>query len=188
VTPARSWFGPSGFAETTQAHLEALDEGDKHEMMIRLDAIEEARREAVSPVERLIHALHPWVAFGVMPLFALANAGVVLGGAEFSGDACWIFIGIIVGLAVGKPLGIIGATLVSTRFGIASRSTELWTGGLALVGIVGGIGFTMSLFIAQLAFPAGPLLETAKLGILVGSGVAMLVGLGFGALVLRGRR
>lgn len=187
VTPVRPWFGPSGFAEATQHHLAELEDGDKHDLLVRLDAINHARREAVSPVERLIYALHPYVAFGVMPLFALANAGVVLGGADFTGDSLWIFIGIILGLAAGKPIGIVAASLVATKTGVANRSPEMWTGGLALVGVVGGIGFTMSLFIANLAFPAGPMLDTAKLGILVGSGVAMVFGLAYGAFTLRGR-
>ena len=187
LTPVRPWFGPSGFAEATQHHLAELEDGDKHDLLIRLDAINHARREAVSPVERLIHSLHPYVAFGVMPLFAFANAGVVLGGADFTGDSLWIFVGIIVGLAAGKPIGIVAASLVATKTGVANRSPEMWTGGLALVGVVGGIGFTMSLFIANLAFRPGPMLDTAKLGILVGSGVAMVFGLAYGAFTLRGR-
>jgi len=188
VTPVRPWFGPSGFAEATQHHLAELQEGDKHDLLVRLDAIDHARREAVSPVERLIHALHPYVAFGVMPLFALANAGVVLGGADLTGDSLWIFVGIICGLAAGKPIGIVAASLLSTRLGLANRSPEMWGGGLALVGVVGGIGFTMSLFIANLAFKPGPMLDTAKLGILVGSGVAMTMGLVWGMITLRGRK
>ena len=73
-----------------------------------------ARRPCL-PFERLIHALHPWVAFGVMPLFALANAGVPLGGADLSGGGLWIFIGVIAGLGLGKPLGIAGFSLVASR-------------------------------------------------------------------------
>jgi NhaA family Na+:H+ antiporter len=186
LTPVRPWFGASGFAETTQAHLEQLPAGDRAALLVSLDEINHARREAVSPVERLIHALHPWVAFVIMPLFALANAGVVLGGAELSGDALWLFAGIVVGLVVGKSLGITAFSLAATASGIATRSDDLRKRGVLLVGLVGGIGFTMSLFIAQLAFPPGPLLDTAKLAILVGSGVAMVVGLGFG--LATGRR
>ena len=185
LTPVRPWFGPSGFAETTQEQLDRLPGKDREGLLLSLDLINEARREAVSPVERLIHALHPWVAFVVMPIFALANAGVVLGGADFSGDYLWLFIGVVAGLALGKPLGITAASLAATRVGIAKRSDEVTRGGVLLVGLVGGIGFTMSLFIAQLAFPPGPLLDTAKLAILVGSGVAILVGLGFGLTTRR---
>jgi NhaA family Na+:H+ antiporter len=180
LAPVRPWFGPSGFAETTQAQLAKLPEGDKAALLSSLDLINEARREAVSPCERLIHALHPWVAFGVMPVFALANAGVVLGGASISGDGLWLFVGIVAGLAAGKPIGIVAASLGASRLGIATRSAEMTKRGVLLVGLVGGIGFTMSLFIAQLAFPPGPLLDTAKLAILVGSGVAIVLGLIFG--------
>ncbi|HTL31476.1 MAG TPA: Na+/H+ antiporter NhaA [Kofleriaceae bacterium] len=123
--------------------------------------------------ERLIHVLHPFNAFVVMPLFALSNAGVVFGGAQFSGDYLWLFVGVVAGLAIGKPVGIAAASL-----GVGRR-------GVLLVGFVGGIGFTMSLFIAQLAFPAGPLLDTAKLAILVGSGTSMLVGLAYGFVTQR---
>jgi len=133
-----------------------------------------------SPVERLIHVLHPWVAFVVMPIFALANAGVVVGDARFSGDYVWLFAGIVAGLALGKPLGITAASLAASRAGVAARAEDITRRGVLLVGLVGGIGFTMSLFIAQLAFPPGPLLDTAKLAILVGSGVASVVGLAFG--------
>ncbi len=184
LTPVRSWFGASGFAETTRGHLDALP-AEGAALLHSLDQIEEARREAVSPVERLIHALHPWVAFVVMPVFALANAGVVLGGAQLTGDAWWLFLGIVAGLALGKPLGIAAAALGASRLGIAARGAEVTGSGVLLVGLVGGIGFTMSLFIAQLAFPPGPLLETAKLAILVGSGASIVVGLGFGWLTQR---
>jgi len=185
LTPVLPWFGPSGFATTTQEQLERLPANDRAALLSSLDVINQARREAVSPTERLIHALHPWVAFVVMPIFALANAGVVLGGADFSGDYLWLFVGVVAGLALGKPLGITVASLAASRLGIAARSEDMTRRGILLVGLVGGIGFTMSLFIAQLAFPPGPLLDTAKLAILVGSGVAILVGLGFGLATAR---
>ncbi len=185
LAPVRPWFGPSGFAATTQAQLERLPENDRAALIVSLDLIEQARREAISPVERLIHGLHPWVAFVVMPIFALANAGVVLGGASFAGDSFWLFVGIVAGLALGKPLGIAAASLGASRLGIATRSADMTRRGILLVGLVGGIGFTMSLFIAQLAFPPGPLLDTAKLAILVGSGVAIVVGLAFGLAINR---
>jgi NhaA family Na+:H+ antiporter len=186
LAPVRPWFGQAGFAAATQAHLAEMGEAaPREELLVRLTEIERARREAVSPVERLLHVLHPWVAYGVMPVFALANAGVALGAADFSGDASWVFIGIVAGLAAGKPLGIAAASLAANRLGIADRSEEMTGSRIALVGLVGGIGFTMSLFIAQLAFPPGPLLDTAKLAVLVGSGAAIAMGLVYGALTLR---
>jgi Na+:H+ antiporter, NhaA family len=182
LTPVRPWFGPSGFAATTQAHLDDLPVDDRGALLATLDRIDEARREAVSPAERLIHALHPWVAFGVMPLFALANAGVALDGVTLGGASAWVFAGIVAGLVLGKPLGIAAFARVATKLGIASRPPEVTRRGVLLVGCVGGIGFTMSLFIAQLAFPAGPLLDTAKLAILVGSGIVIVLALAFGVL------
>jgi NhaA family Na+:H+ antiporter len=186
LTPVRPWFGPSGFAATTQAQLDQLPAGDRGALLASLDEIDQARREAVSPAERLIHALHPWVAYVAMPIFALANAGVALGGVRIAGDQRWLFAGIVAGLAVGKPLGITAAALAASRLGVAARPEGTTRRGVLLVGLVGGVGFTMSLFIAQLAFPPGPLLDAAKLAILVGSGVAIAGGLAFG--VVTGRR
>lgn len=183
LTPVRPWFGPSGFAAATRAQIERLPANDHIALLSALDRVNEARQEAVSPVERLINALQPWVAFVVMPVFALANAGVVLGGARLSGDSLWLFIGIVAGLAVGKPLGIAAFLLGASELGVAARGKDVTKRGVLLVGLVGGIGFTMSMFIAQLAFPPGPLLETAKLAILVGSGIATVLGLGYGLIV-----
>jgi len=191
LQPVRPGLGAGGSAAATHGDLDGLGGADKAELLARLDAIERARREAVSPVELLIHALHPYVAYGIMPLFALANAGVVLGGADLGGDSLWIFVGVIAGLAIGKPIGIVSASVLASRLGVATRPPEMWFGGLALVGMVGGIGFTMSLFVAQLAFPAAThaaQLDTAKLGILVGSATAMVLGLGYGMVTLRGRQ
>jgi len=177
ATPVRSWFGAAGFAAATHEHLGGIEEtADRDALRDRLAAIETARREAVSPAERLQHVLHPWVAFGIMPLFALANAGVAMGGADLAGDGLFLFLGIVLGLALGKPLGIFAACALASASGAVRPSTASHRG-LALVGIVGGIGFTMSLFIAQLAFPPGPLLDTAKLAILVGSAAAIAAGL-----------
>jgi NhaA family Na+:H+ antiporter len=138
-------------------------------------------REPVSPAAHLQHALHRWVAFVVMPVFALANAGIALGGASFTGDAAFVFVGIVAGLALGKPIGVVLACRLALRAGIAVRPTGVAAGGLAVVGVVAGIGFTMALFIAPLAFPPGALLDTAKLAILVGSFVAAAAGLFLGA-------
>lgn len=141
--------------------------------------------DSEAPAVALQHALHRWVAFAIMPIFALANAGVGLGGASFDGDAAYVFWGTTLGLAIGKPVGIFVVSRVSIRAGVAICPRDVSRAGLGVVGVVAGIGFTMSLFIAQLAFPPGPLLETAKLGILVGSLAAAVVGLGVGRALLR---
>ncbi|HVK72117.1 MAG TPA: Na+/H+ antiporter NhaA [Kofleriaceae bacterium] len=141
--------------------------------------------EPESPAAHLQHVLHRWVAFVIMPLFALANAGVQFGGASLAGDGWLVFVGIVLGLGAGKPIGIFLACRASIFARVAVRPRDVSVAGLGVVGLVAGIGFTMSLFIAQLAFPPGPLLETAKLAILIGSFLAALVGLTVGAVVLR---
>jgi NhaA family Na+:H+ antiporter len=127
----------------------------------------------------LARALAAPVAYGIMPLFALANAGVALDPGVLSGERLPVFVGVAVGLVAGKPLGV----LLASRALVAARAAALPDGlGWSAIGTLGtlaGIGFTMSLFIAQLAFPEGPLLAAAKLGIVVGSvaaaGVAVAV-------------
>ncbi|MGB3847437.1 MAG: Na+/H+ antiporter NhaA [Sphingopyxis sp.] len=130
-----------------------------------------------SPLHRLEHALHPWVAFAIVPLFGFANAGVDVGGLTADQIFAPLPLGIAAGLFIGKQLGIFGAVWLAVRFGIAGRlrgATWLQVYGVALLC---GIGFTMSLFIGGLAFPGEPLLiEEAKIGILMGSLVSALVG------------
>lgn len=141
--------------------------------------------ETQSPLERLEHALHDPVAFGVMPLFALANAGVRLGNADFAGDGFYAFWGVFVGLVVGKPLGVWAVSWLSVKLGVAALPRGITFRHIALVGVLAGIGFTMALFIAQLAFsPGADALETSKLGILAASGLTAVLGYGLGRLVL----
>jgi NhaA family Na+:H+ antiporter len=141
--------------------------------------------ETQSPLERLEHLLHDPVAFGVMPLFALANAGVRLGNTNFEGDGFYAFWGVFVGLAVGKPLGVLAVSWLSVKVGLAALPRGITFRHISLVGVLAGIGFTMALFIAQLAFPPGAdALETSKLGILAASGLTAVLGYGLGRLVL----
>lgn len=178
MTPARAWLGPKRFLEHADKSVAAphvQDVDHDRAMVPHLDELNRAGSEAVSPVERIQHVLHGWVAFIIMPIFAFANAGVPLGKASFSGDSILVFGGITIGLVVGKPLGILGLSWVGVRLGLAVLPEGVTWRQVSIVGLVGGIGFTMALFIAQLAFSRGTLLETAKLGILVASGVAALV-------------
>jgi NhaA family Na+:H+ antiporter len=188
MTPVRAWFGPEGFLDQAAASVRELRDRDhtptEHEMMPHLDTLQTAQREAVSPVERLQHALHGWVAFGIMPLFALANAGVALGGASLEGEGQAVFLGVVFGLVVGKPLGILGVSWIAVRSGIAALPRGLGFLHVAVVGTVAGIGFTMAIFIAQLAFTSAELLATAKLAVLCASGIAALLGLVLGYALL----
>lgn len=191
ITPVRAWLGAKGFLRAVPEQLHALrrlverSPDDAHAFASGLRPLSAARREAVSPAEALIAALHPWVAFVIMPAFALANAGVSLDGMSFEGSARVVAIGVFVGLLAGKPIGIVGASLLSLRLGLVRLPSGLTPMHLVVLGIVAGIGFTMALFIAQLAFVDAGLLGAAKLGVLCASGMAGVVGLLFGRFVLR---
>jgi NhaA family Na+:H+ antiporter len=130
-----------------------------------------------SPLHRLEHALHPWVAFAIVPLFGFANAGVDVRGLGIDQLFAPLPLGIAAGLFLGKQIGIFGSVWLSVKLGIAGRlrgATWLQVYGVAMLC---GIGFTMSLFIGGLAFPGDALLvEEAKFGILMGSLVAALAG------------
>jgi NhaA family Na+:H+ antiporter len=180
LTPVKAWYGGERFLDQLEAKVRSLRSGgmpEQQQLLPHLDKLQVANREAVSPVERLQHLLHGWVAFGIMPLFAFANAGVPLGDISLKGDALWVFLGITIGLVIGKPVGILALSRLATRSGAAALPRGVQWSHVSVVGIVGGIGFTMAIFIAQLAFPAGPLLETAKLAILCGSGLAAILSL-----------
>jgi NhaA family Na+:H+ antiporter len=139
-------------------------------------ALEEACEQVQTPLHRLEHALHPRVVFAVMPLFALANAGVALGG-DVAGPATRpVALGVLVGLVVGKPVGISVAAWLAARTGLAALPQGVTWRQVAGAAALGGIGFTMSLFVATLAFADEALLTAAKLGILAASLVAGVTG------------
>jgi NhaA family Na+:H+ antiporter len=146
------------------------------------------QREAESPLERLQGSLHGWVAFAIMPVFALANAGVSLDAARLAGGGATVMIGVVVGLVVGKPVGIMVVSWLAVRAGLAALPSGVRWSGVLVVGLVAGIGFTMALFIATLAFPPGPLIEVAKLAILMASLVAGAIGLVVGRFLLPAAR
>ncbi|MET3992134.1 NhaA family Na+:H+ antiporter [Bradyrhizobium sp. S3.9.2] len=135
----------------------------------------------VPPVIRVEMALHPWVAYAIMPVFALANAGVSFKGMELSGDAQFVTLGVALALCAGKPVGVIGATWLAVRTGWCRLAPDVSWSGVCLVGLLAGIGFTMSIFIAMLAFSDDKLLDAAKLGVLFGSLISVTLGLGWGA-------
>jgi len=127
-----------------------------------------------SPLEGLEHALHPWVAYLILPIFALANAGVAFGGGGDGGGA--ITNGILLGLVAGKPVGVLLFSFLAIRVGMAELPAGVTWFHILGVGFLAGIGFTMSLFIAGLAFPTAELLNASKIGILGASGTAAVVG------------
>jgi len=135
-----------------------------------------------APAERLEEALHPWVAYGIMPLFALVNAGVSLHGVSLGGP---LTVSIGLALVLGKPLGITLFTWLATRSGLADLAPGLNWRGVLLVGCLGGIGFTMSVFLATLAFADPEQLAAAKAAVLLGSAIAGSSGFILGKLLLR---
>ena len=190
MTPARSWLGHRGFLEKSQQAIDDFkrrltdSEDDPRELVDPLKQLGKARREAVPPVVWLETRLHPWVAFVIMPLFALANAGVRLDGVNMS-DPSFLAVsaGVTVGLVVGKPLGIMGASYLVVRLGVASLPRGIQWNGVLLVGLVAGIGFTMAIFVGSLAFVEPANLGAAKLAVLVGSAFSAIAGLIYGRLV-----
>ncbi|BCZ94153.1 Na+:H+ antiporter, NhaA family [Thermus arciformis] len=136
-----------------------------------LEALEEAVEEAQSPLHRLEHTLHPWVAYGVLPIFAFFNAGVALGGLQMGS----VSLGIALGLLLGKPLGVFLLSWLALRLGLGVLPEGVGLRGLFGVGFLAGIGFTMALFIAGLAF-SGEMLDQAKVGVLGASLVAGVLG------------
>lgn len=192
VTPVRAWLGPDGFMIGVREQLDQLAEASPRnlsspELAEALRHVDAARREAMSPAENLIEALHPWVAYGIMPVFALANAGVHLsGGAGGSlDDTSWlVVIGVGVGLVVGKPVGVLLAMWCALKLRWASLPQGITARHLVALGMVAGVGFTMALFISQLAFTDPRLLSAGKLGVLGASGIAAVGALTWGWLLL----
>jgi len=122
---------------------------------------------------RLEHALNPWVAFGVVPLFGFANAGVALPG--WAALLAPLPLGVALGLFVGKQVGVFGSIWLAVKAGLAPRPHARW-GQIYGMALLAGIGFTMSLFIGGLAFPPGPLTDQVKIGVLAGSVLSALAG------------
>jgi NhaA family Na+:H+ antiporter len=178
LTPVKAWLGPERFVIEAREHVDGVHRAaDAREILARLERLGRARKEVFAPVDRLLHVLHGWVAFGIMPLFALANAGVSLGDSTFDGDGWRVFVGIALGLVIGKVTGIFTFSWLTERIRVARLPNGVAWRGVGVVGLVGGIGFTMALFIAGLAMPPGPMLETAKLAVLCGSGLVIVIAL-----------
>jgi NhaA family Na+:H+ antiporter len=155
-----------------------------HELQRPLKELRTAQRELLPPVTRVQMALHPWVAFAVMPLFALANAGVSIDGVGTSASQS-VMLGVAIALVLGKPIGIVLGSWIAVRAGWCRLPAGVTWNGVLLVGCLGGIGFTMSIFIAGLAFDDAELLAGAKLGVLLASVIAATLGLVIGRINTR---
>jgi len=182
ITPSYGWIDDGLLRRTVSAADDALERrAPEISRYATLQGLSLASREALSPLERIETALHPWVGFLIMPLFALANAGVPV-----SLDAVGqpVAVAVLAGLLVGKPLGIVGFSWIATKLGIASLPDKVGWGAVLGGGLLSGIGFTMALFIAGLALGKDQL-DTAKVGVLVASGLAAVAGMTVLVLALK---
>ncbi len=181
LTPARAVVPQRTFVDAIGALGEELAQategGDRDRAETLAAQVEELSRQSEPPLERAERLFHPWSSYVILPLFALANTGVVL-----SGDAVRAAIdapvshGVLFGLLAGKPLGIVTFGWAAERAGIASRPPGLRWPDVAAVGVLGGIGFTVSIFITDLAFADPALVATAKIAIFAASVTAAAAG------------
>jgi NhaA family Na+:H+ antiporter len=177
MTPARP-YDPRGAADAIREAEDLIT--DPSPGAVRRTMIQ--AQEVVSVAERLEHVLHPYSSFLIIPVFALANAGVQMDVATL-GDAVSspVTVGVVLGLVAGKLIGITGFSWIAVRSGIGALPKGATWGQLAAVAAIAGIGFTVSLFITGLAFRQMDLVDEAKIGILAASAVAAALG----AVILR---
>lgn len=183
--PASSRFNTKEFSDRVKQLIKSFDETGEHwknvlnnsERQHDVMAIENSCEKILTPLQRFEHGLHPWVAFFIIPIFALANAGVTLAGLNFL-DALLspVSLGIIIGLFIGKQFGIFAFAFIAVKLKLASLPEGTNWKNLYGAGILAGIGFTMSLFIAGLAFNEPALIDISKIGVLVGSLLSGIVG------------
>ena len=182
--PARTRIDPEHFIASVRDLINHFEHSclpgvhilTNEEQQAALHGMEEAAEDVQLPLHRMEHALHTWVSFLVMPVFALANAGVAVRGDAASGIGGSVTLGVISGLLLGKPAGILLASWVAVRLGIAELPASVTWSGIHGAAWLGGIGFTMSLFVAGLAFTDESLLASAKAGILMASAIAGATG------------
>ncbi len=178
LTPVRPWVSKNLLSEFIHQAGEFLHGSDWQNTGDRksvLRSMERAARETISPLERLEFVLHPWVSYLIMPLFAFANAGVLVRPEEFTNP---IAVAIVTALVIGKPLGVLAFSWLAVRAGVARLPESVTWKLLSAASILTGIGFTMSLFIAGLALEE-QLLNPAKLGVLAASVVCAALGMFF---------
>ena len=172
LTPALP-VDPAGYQDAVREAGTLAD--DPSPARIRATTLQ--AKELVSVAERLEHLLHRWSSFAIVPVFALANAGVSISGAAIKGAATsTVVLGIALGLVLGKLVGISGFAWLAVRLGIGSLPEDVGWRHVIAIGAIGGIGFTVALFIADLAFSANKITDEAKIGILLGSLVAAVLG------------
>jgi Na+:H+ antiporter, NhaA family len=184
LAPATAYFSPKTFSASADdlvgRYRDALDRGATDEQQGLLAQIEDLSQGTESPLDRLERKLHPWVSYAIVPLFALVNAGVPIAGDVASRTVeSPISLGVAVGLLLGKPAGILLLTWLTVRLRLGDLPAGADWGHMAGVGLLGGIGFTVSLLITGLAFEDALLVDEAKLGVLGASLIAGVMGFAF---------
>jgi NhaA family Na+:H+ antiporter len=182
--PASSRINTKVFSNVTHSLVKDFDKAGDHgdnvltndERLSIVDKIENNCKKILTPLQRFEHGLHPWVSFLIMPIFALSNAGVSIVAGLGSALTSPISLGIIIGLFFGKQIGIFSFSYLAIKLGIATKPKGVCWKNIYGAAILAGIGFTMSLFIANLAFSSKELLNIAKVGILAGSLISGIVG------------
>lgn len=182
--PASARINTKKFTDETDSLIKDFDNAGEHgenvltneERLSIVDQIENNCEKILTPLQRFEHGLHPWVSFFIIPVFALANAGVSISNGLFSTLTNSVSIGIILGLFIGKQIGIFSFSYLAVKFKLASELEGVGWTKIYAAAILAGIGFTMSLFIANLAFSSQELLDTAKVGILAASLLSGIVG------------
>jgi NhaA family Na+:H+ antiporter len=185
--PARGKYDTETFVQNVKIHLNEIEcdtECGGHTILMNrrhlnaVQAINLACIDVETPLQRLEHGLQSWIAYLILPLFALANSGLVLKGMDFSSAIAHpITLGVLFGLLIGKPIGITLFTYLATRLFRAPLFPGIKWSHIFGVSLLGGIGFTMSLFITGLSFIEPQLLDKAKLGVILASLVCGLSGL-----------
>jgi NhaA family Na+:H+ antiporter len=180
LTPAHAPADDSGerFTELAEAYRQAREAGDEDASRWSIGRLEAAAQRTEAPLDRMIRLVHPWSGYIVLPIFAFANAGIPITAAGVSeAITSPVAVGIVVALVVGKPVGILVASALTIRLGAArlpQGTSMMQIGG---IGVLAGIGFTVSIFIAELAFASAEAAEIAKLGIFAASAIAAVIGL-----------
>lgn len=186
--PARGKYDTQTFINEVKSYIDNFEcqDGCGHTILLNkhhqnaVQSIELACHEVETPLRRLLYGLNPWVAFLILPLFALANSGVVINNIDIVGSLTHpVALGIIFGLVLGKPIGIILFTYISVK--LLKTPLQAGVNWLQIIGvsILGGVGFTMSLFISGLSFSGQDILEIAKLSIVLSSIICSIVGFVF---------
>ncbi len=179
--PAEARLDTSVFTSRARALIDRISkrvESDEEEgaQLDQVHALEDMCEAVQSPLARMEHGLSGWVSFVIMPVFALANAGVRLDPSLLTEMGSPVGLGIILGLFIGKQVGVSFAVWLSVRLGIAELPDRVSMRQIYGVGVLCGIGFTMALFVANLAFPASHALDVSKLSVLVGSAISAIIG------------